>query len=156
LVSKKVVPIATCNPWKPVIMKNVEPNLESEIENGASAYSRACSIVNNIPSITVIARATTLFLYLFFRMWWCAHVTETPEETKRIVFRSGILMGLNISIDSGGHCIPISTTGVILLCKKAQKNAAKNSTSEEINITIPYFKMNETLGVWFPSERDSR
>ena len=37
--AKKVVPIITCKPWKPVATKKQEPNTESEIEKGASIYS---------------------------------------------------------------------------------------------------------------------
>ena len=38
---RKVVPIITCSPWKPVATKNVDPQAESAIVNGASIYSYA-------------------------------------------------------------------------------------------------------------------
>jgi hypothetical protein len=44
-VIKNVVPIITCSPWKPVVIRNVDPYAESAIVNGASAYSNACSKV---------------------------------------------------------------------------------------------------------------
>lgn len=53
----KIVPIITCSPWNPVVKKNVDPNTESAIENGASKYSYTCSIVKYIPRITVIINA---------------------------------------------------------------------------------------------------
>ena len=40
---------------------------------------------------------------------------ETPDDNRRIVFRSGILIGLNEVIDRGGHICPNSTVGEILL-----------------------------------------
>jgi len=39
----------------------------------------------------------------------------TPEEISRIVFKRGILMGLNEFTDKGGHICPNSTGGEILL-----------------------------------------
>jgi len=54
--SKKVEPISTCNPWKPVDMKNVDPNLESDILKGASIYSKAWKAVKMAPKTTVRSR----------------------------------------------------------------------------------------------------
>jgi hypothetical protein len=55
-----------------------------------------------------------LAFILFIIAWW-AHVTETPEERRRMVFSSGILIGLKELIDIGGHICPSSTVGEILL-----------------------------------------
>lgn len=38
---RKVDPMMTCKPWKPVAMKNVDPYTPSEIVNGVSKYSEA-------------------------------------------------------------------------------------------------------------------
>lgn len=43
-------------------------------------------------------------LKFFFNISWCDHVTVTPEDSSRIVFSSGILIGLNEVIDEGGQC----------------------------------------------------
>jgi hypothetical protein len=48
-------------------------------------------------------------------MEWCAQVIDTPEERRMIVFIRGIFSGLNIIIPSGGHLIPNSIFGEILL-----------------------------------------
>lgn len=59
---RKIDPMITCSPWNPVNMKNVVPNAESEIANGASMYSKACSDVNSVPSIIVVAMALLVLL----------------------------------------------------------------------------------------------
>ena len=51
---KKIVPIRTWKPWKPVVMKKQDPNTLSEIVKGASKYSKTCNAVNKIAKITVI------------------------------------------------------------------------------------------------------
>lgn len=38
-INRNVVPIRTCAPWNPVAMKNVDPYVESVIENSACQYS---------------------------------------------------------------------------------------------------------------------
>jgi len=43
-------------------MKNVEPKEESDIENGASLYSKPWNIEKIIPSIIVVAREVLAFL----------------------------------------------------------------------------------------------
>jgi len=75
---------------------------------------------------------------------------ETPEDSNRIVFRRGILIGLKEVIDRGGHICPISMVGEILLWKNAQKNEMKKNTSDEINKTIPVFRPFITMFEWFP------
>jgi len=42
LIDKKIDPIITCIPWKPVVIKNVVPNVLSEIVKEASKYSSSC------------------------------------------------------------------------------------------------------------------
>jgi len=66
-------------------------------------------------------------------------VSEIPDETSSTVFSKGILIGLKVMILAGGHLRPISHVGEILLCRYAQKNAAKNITSEVMNNSIPNF-----------------
>lgn len=64
---------------------------------------------------------------------------ETPDDTRMMVFRRGMHMGLNGVIESGGQVWPISILGEILLWKNAQKNEEKNSTSDVMNRIIPVF-----------------
>jgi hypothetical protein len=63
----------------------------------------------------VNARAFVALFFILFIMAWCAHVTDTPDDRRRIVFSSGILIGLNEIIDIGGHICPSSIVGEILL-----------------------------------------
>jgi len=88
----------------------------------------------------VARRANLDFLKLFFNISWWAQVTVTPDESRRIVLSSGILIGLNGWIDMGGHICPNSTVGEILLWKKAQKKDTKKNTSEVMNRIIPVFR----------------
>jgi hypothetical protein len=55
------------------------------------------------------------FLKLFFKISWCDHVMDTPDDNRMIVFKSGIFIGLNASIELGGHIWPISILGLIPL-----------------------------------------
>ena len=43
----------TWSPWNPVAMKNLDPNLESDMENGASMYSNPWNKEKTIPRIIV-------------------------------------------------------------------------------------------------------
>jgi hypothetical protein len=81
---------------------------------------------------------------------------ETPDETRMMVFRRGMHMGLNGVIDRGGQVCPISMLGDTLLWKNAQKNEEKNRTSEVINRIIPVFSPFITSFEWFPWLEDSR
>jgi hypothetical protein len=72
-------------------------------------------MVKTIPSVMVSPRAFAALFFILFIMEWCAHVTETPDERRRIVFSRGILIGLNEIIDIGGHICPSSIVGEILL-----------------------------------------
>jgi hypothetical protein len=129
-------------------MKNVVPKTESEMENGASIYSNPCREVNKIPKVTVSSRDAFEFFRFPFIISWCAQVTVTPEDKRRIVFRRGILIGLKGVIGFGGQICPISGVGEILLCRKAQKNETKKRTSEEMNRIIPVFSPFVTVFVW--------
>jgi hypothetical protein len=153
---RKIDPMITCRPWNPVAIKKVDPNAESAMQNGASVYSKPWNSVNTAPNVMVRANALVALAFILFIMAWCAHVTETPEDRRRMVFSSGILIGLKELIDMGGHIWPSSTVGEILLWKNAQKKETKNNTSERINNTIPVFRPFITMSEWFPWEVDSR
>jgi len=66
---RKIEPMITCNPWKPVAMKNVDPNVESAIQKGASMYSKAWNVVKIAPRVIVKIRAIfdLLKFFLVFR-----------------------------------------------------------------------------------------
>lgn len=149
-------PMSTCRPWKPVAIKNVVPYAESEMEKGASMYSKACRAENRAPNDTVMVRANMDFLKFLFSISWWAQVTDTPEDKRRIVLMRGILIGLNEWMAKGGQAWPISGIGEILLCRNPQKNETKNRTSETINRIMPVFRPFMTMGEWFPCLRDSR
>jgi hypothetical protein len=70
-------------------------------------------------------------------MAWCEYVIVAPEQSKINVFSRGTSNGLKTSIPLGGHTLPISTAGVKLEAKKAQKKAKKNMTSEAMNRSMP-------------------
>jgi hypothetical protein len=106
--------------------------------------------------VIVNARALAALSFILFIMAWCAHVTETPDERRRIVFNRGILIGLNEIIDIGGHICPSSIVGEILLWKNAQKKETKKHTSDRMNSTIPVFSLFMTMSEWFPCDVDSR
>jgi hypothetical protein len=67
------------------------------------------------PSRMVSAKALVALAFILFIIAWWAQVTETPEDRRRMVFSSGILIGLKELIDMGGHICPNSTVGEILL-----------------------------------------
>ena len=68
-ISKNVVPINTCSPWKPVATKKVEPYMESAIVKGDSIYSKAWRVVKKIPRRIVIPNLIILS-FLFPRDYW--------------------------------------------------------------------------------------
>ena len=72
---------------------------------------------------------------------------EIPDDSRRIVFSSGILIGLNGRIELGAHDCPNSITGEILLWKNPQKKEVKNITSDAINRIIPTFRPFITVNV---------
>jgi len=96
-------------------------------------------MVNTRPmAIVRVSPAFEFFEFPFSISWW-AHVTDTPEERRRIVLRRGMLMGLKDETEVGGHLCPSSRVGETLLWKNAQKKETKNRTSDRINKTIPVF-----------------
>ena len=56
----------------------------------------------------------------------------------------------------GGHKDPISTVGVNLEWKKAQKNLRKKKTSDTMNRAIPHRRPNSTIDEWRPNAAPSR
>lgn len=148
--SKNVLPINTCAPWAPVVIKKVEPYTESEIVKGASKYSIACKAVNIKPSVTVKAKLIIASFLLPLIIPWWAQVTVAPELTKTAVFNNGIEKGSKGSIPLGGQTAPISIVGTKLLWKKAQKKEKNKQTSDTINKSIPYFSPCLTISVWWP------
>ena len=147
---RKMDPIITWSPWNPVAIKKVEPKAESDMQKGASIYSNAWNIVKIVPKIIVNVKALFAFLKFILIISWWDHVILTPEESRKIVFSNGILIGLKELIENGGHDCPNSIVGEILLWKKAQKKDTKNNTSEAINKIIPVFKPFITCIEWFP------
>jgi len=75
---------------------------------------------------------------------------DTPDDNRMIVFKSGIFIGLNASIELGGHIWPISILGLIPLWKYVQKNDTKNITSDVMNKIIPIFSPLITRLKWNP------
>jgi len=75
--------------------------------------------------------------------WW-AHVTDTPEDSKVTVLRSGTLIDSKDSIPIGGQNIPDSDSVHKELLKKAQKNLKKNMISEKIKNSILDFNPSST------------
>ena len=146
----------TCKPWNPVAIKNVEPKEESAIQKGASMYSKPWKKVNTIPNKMVNFKAIFALLKFFFNISWWDHVIDTPDESSKIVFNKGTLIGLKEWIELGGQDWPSSTVGEILLWKKAQKKETKNKISDAINKTIPVFKPFITRFEWFPWDVPSR
>jgi len=112
---RNVDPMITCSPWNPVAIKNLLPNAESWIEKGASVYSNPWKSVKIIPRKIVVDRDVFAVLYLFFIMLWWDQVTVTPEDRRMMVFRRGILMGLNGLMERGGQFCPSSIVGEILV-----------------------------------------
>jgi hypothetical protein len=85
------------------------------MQNGASVYSNPWNSVNTPPSRMVSAKALAALDFILFIIAWWAQVTDTPDERRRMVFSSGILIGLKELMDTGGHICPNSTVGEILL-----------------------------------------
>ena len=63
------------------------------------------------PSKTVNKRDTRLALKSPTSIAWWVHVTETPEDTNKIVLRKGIPLGSKGVIPTGGQTPPSSTAG---------------------------------------------
>lgn len=154
--NKKIEPMITWSPWKPVAMKKLDPKEVSEIVKGAETYSNPWKAEKIAPNKTVKLKDKMEILNSPFNNEWCLHVTDTPEDNKRIVFKSGILIGLKGRIPTGGQDCPNSTVGEILLCKKAQKKDTKNKISDKINKIIPIFNPFITELECHPWIEDSR
>ena len=75
----KIVPTITCNPWKPVIIKKVEPYIPSAIVNGASIYSISCKQVKDIASVKVAINPSIADKYNPLVIAWWVYVIVTPE-----------------------------------------------------------------------------
>ena len=73
-----------------------------------------------------------------------------------MVLSMGTSNGLMASIPTGGHTLPTSTLGLKEAWKKAQMNAKKKKTSEQMNNTIPIRMPLSTLRVCFPWKVASR
>jgi hypothetical protein len=82
--------------------------------------------------------------------WW-VQVTETPEETKRIVFKKGIPLGSKGTIPTGGHTPPSSIAGASAKCKYPQNIPKKKKHSERIKRIIPTLKPTVTSKLCQPS-----
>ena len=80
----------------------------------------------------------------------CAQVIVAPLERRIVVLRRGTSKGLMALIPVGGQALPTSILGLSDEWKKAQKNARKKNTSDEINKTIPMRIPSSTLLVWAP------
>jgi hypothetical protein len=99
-----------------------------------------------IPPNNIVKVKDSLDLIKFFvNISWWAQVILTPDDSKRIVFSNGILIGLKEITELGGQNCPSSTVGEILLWKKAQKKDTKNKTSDAMNRTIPVFRPFTTI-----------
>lgn len=69
------------------------------------------------PNNTVSSKEIKLALKSPSSIAWWVHVTETPEETKRMVFKKGMPLGSKGEIPTGGHTPPSSTAGASAKCK---------------------------------------
>lgn len=151
-----MVPIITWIPWNPVVKKNEDPKIESEIVKLEFLYSHHCRNEKYNPNIIVISILSIVCLSFFLINAWWAHVIDAPDLTSTIVFNNGISKGLNGLIPFGGHLRPISIEGAKLAWKNPQKNEIKNITSDRIKRIIPILIIFFTIIVWSPLMEDSR
>lgn len=70
-------------------------------------------------------------------MQWWDQVTDTPEETNKIVFKKGIPLGSNTLTPKGGQIPPNSTAGDSAKWRYAQNIPKKKKHSEKIKKIIP-------------------
>lgn len=108
----KIDPIKTCNPWKPVSMKNTEPKLESLIEKNELWYSFNWNRVKVKPKIKVNIKNIIDFFILFFVKQKCLKVIVNPEVNKISVLIIGISLYSNINKFLGGQNFLISINGL--------------------------------------------
>lgn len=103
-----------------------------------------------IPKQIVINNPFVVCLYvLLINLWW-DQVMDKPEVISKIVFKRGILNGLNGLICVGGHDNPNWIVGDSLEWKYLQKNEIKKNTSDVIKRIIPHFNPCITFLVWRP------
>ena len=88
---------------------------------GASKHSYACSAVKYSPNSTVKNNPWVVFVALFSRRPWCAHVTVTPQANRIAVFSKGTCIGLNGWIPVGGQVDPSSTVSDNLVWKMLRR-----------------------------------
>jgi len=136
---KNVVPTKTWNPWNPVAKKNVDPNVESAIVNGASKYSSTWRPVKTTPNANVKNNEKIVLNLSPEIIEWCDHVIVAPDVNKIAVLSKGTSNAEIGTIPTGGQTPPISIAGPNELWKKAQKNEKKNMISETMNNNIPCF-----------------
>lgn len=103
------------------------------------------------PRITVSEIDFIVFLYSPNSIAWCAHVTETPDDTSKIVFKNGIPLGSKQIIPEGGHEFPSSTAGDSAKCKYAQNIPKKKKHSDKMKTIIPALKPSVASELWSPS-----
>lgn len=96
------------------------------------------------------------FFIFLFDIVWCAHVMNTPDEIRIIVFKMGSSRGLMGVIPFGGHIDPRVMSGARHSCRNVQNSLVNSITSDRINRIILIFVIEMILGEWFPSYRDSR
>ena len=111
---RKIVPIKTCKPWKPVTMKNILPQRESLKLNLQSIYSSNCKNEKYIPKKIVITIPCTPPSQFPFKTEWCPQVKEIPLLISTIVFSKGTENADKGVIFMGGQDPPVS----ILLLKE--------------------------------------
>lgn len=73
-------------------------------------------------------------------VWWCAKVTQIPDDNSTAVLSSGMPKGLKGATARGGQVAPQIWEGKSLLWKKAQNQAQKNMASLKINKAIPFLR----------------
>lgn len=67
--------------------------------------------MKNKPKSKVNTKETTLILYSPSSIEWWHQVTETPEETNKIVFKNGTPLGSKGATPKEGQTPPTSTAG---------------------------------------------
>lgn len=145
---KNNLPTRTWNPWKPVVIKKVDPKAESLMLKVAIIYSNPCNIKKYNPKIQVNINRFRANFQLFLKINWWAQVTLTPDANKITVFNKGTWKGLKGTTPHGGHNKPNSIVGLSLEWKYAQKKDKKKKISLTINKIIPNIKPLNTILEW--------
>jgi len=149
-IKRKIVPMITCNPWKPVAKKKMEPYTLSFILNGQWIYSKTWHDVKTTPRTNVMNKPFTAisFCNAIIARW--ANVNDTPDDNKINVFKNGIPHGFITVIPKGGHIEKIEIAGEILKWKNDQKKKKKNKISDTMKNNIPFRKLFKSTLVWKP------